>query len=44
VASKVCFLCEGSVYEEGPAEQIFGDPQRDRTRTFLRSIREAKRI
>jgi polar amino acid transport system ATP-binding protein len=44
VASKVCFLYGGSVYEEGSPEQIFGDPQRDRTRIFLRSIREAKRI
>jgi len=44
VSSKVCFLCGGSVYEEGSPEQIFGDPQRDRTRTFLRSIRDAKRI
>src|ERR1700691_903594 len=44
VSSKVCFLCGGTVYEEGPPEQIFGDPQRDRTRTFVRSIREAKRI
>jgi polar amino acid transport system ATP-binding protein len=44
VSSKICFLCDGTVYEEGPPEQIFGDPQRDRTRTFVRSIREAKRI
>src|SRR5579871_2867880 len=44
VSSKVCFLYGGSVYEEGAPEQIFGDPQRDRTRTFLRNIREAKRI
>lgn len=44
VSSKVCFLCDGSVCEEGPPEQIFGDPQQSRTRTFLRSIREAKRI
>jgi len=44
VASKVCFLCDGAVYEEGPPAQIFGDPQRERTRAFLRSIREAKRI
>jgi polar amino acid transport system ATP-binding protein len=44
VSSKVCFLCDGSVYEQGPPEQIFGDPARDRTRAFLRSIREAKRI
>jgi polar amino acid transport system ATP-binding protein len=44
VSSKVCFLWGGAVYEEGPPEQIFSDPQRDRTRTFLRSIREAKRL
>jgi len=44
VASKVCFLCDGAVHEEGPPEQIFGKPQRERTRAFLRSIREAKRI
>jgi polar amino acid transport system ATP-binding protein len=44
VASKICFLCDGAVYEEGPPEQIFRDPQRDRTRAFLRSIREAGRI
>jgi polar amino acid transport system ATP-binding protein len=44
VSSKVCFLWGGSLYEEGPPEQIFSDPQRDRTRTFLRSILEAKRI
>jgi polar amino acid transport system ATP-binding protein len=44
VSSKICFLCDGSVCEEGPPEQIFGDPRQSRTRTFLRSIREAKRI
>ncbi len=44
VSSKVCFLCDGAVHEEGPPEQVFGDPQRERTRAFLRSIREAKRI
>jgi len=44
VSSKVSFLCDGVVCEEGPPEQIFGEPQQDRTRSFLRSIREAKRI
>ncbi len=44
VSSKVCFLCDGVVCEEGPPEQIFAEPQQDRTRSFLRSIREAKRI
>jgi polar amino acid transport system ATP-binding protein len=44
VSTKVCFLCDGSVYEEGSPEQIFGEPARERTRLFLRSIRDAKRI
>lgn len=44
VASKVCFLQEGVVYEEGPPEQIFGDPQRERTRAFLKRIIEAGRL
>ena len=44
VSSKVCFLCDGAVHEEGPPEQIFAESARDRTRAFLRSIRDAKRI
>jgi polar amino acid transport system ATP-binding protein len=44
VSTKVCFLCDGAVYEEGPPEQIFGEPIRERTQTFLRSIRDARRI
>ena len=44
VSTKVCFLCDGTVYEEGSPEQIFGAPMRERTRAFLRSIRDAKRI
>jgi polar amino acid transport system ATP-binding protein len=44
VSSKVCFLSEGVVHEEGPPEQIFGEPQQERTRAFLRSIIEAGRM
>jgi len=44
VASKVCFLYEGVVHEEGPPAQIFGDPSQDRTKAFLRSIIEAGRL
>ena len=44
VSSKVCFLYEGVVHEEGPPEVIFGDPQRERTRAFLSSIIEAGRL
>ena len=44
VATKICFLCDGKVHEEGPPEQIFGDPLRDRTRNFLQRIIEAGRL
>ena len=44
VSSKVCFLHEGVIHEEGSPEQIFGDPQQDRTRAFLQRIVEAGRL
>lgn len=44
VASKVCFLHEGVVHEEGPPEQIFGAPKQDRTKAFLKRIIEAGRL
>lgn len=44
VADKVCFLQGGVVYEQGPPSQIFGDPQGERTRAFLKSIIDAGRL
>jgi polar amino acid transport system ATP-binding protein len=44
VASKVCFLYEGRVHEEGPPKQIFDAPQNERTRAFLQRIIEAGRL
>jgi len=44
VASKVCFLFEGQVHEQGPPAQIFGDPEKERTRAFLKRIIEAGRL
>ncbi len=44
VASKVCFLYDGRVHEEGPPAEIFGDPKQERTRAFLRRIIEAGRL
>lgn len=44
VASKVCFLHEGVVHEEGPPAHIFGDPSQERTRAFLKRIIEAGRL
>ena len=44
VATKVCFLFEGVVHEEGPPSQIFGAPKMERTRSFLKRIIEAGRL
>jgi polar amino acid transport system ATP-binding protein len=44
VSSKVAFLYEGVVHEEGPPERIFGDPTEERTRGFLKKIIEAGRM
>ena len=44
VASKVCFLLEGVVHEEGKPEDIFGNPREERTRSFLKRIIEAGRL
>ncbi len=44
VASKVCFLDGGVVHEEGPPDKIFGDPDGERTRAFMKRIIEAGRL
>ncbi len=44
VASKICFLCDGVVHEEGPPAEIFGEPKKERTRAFLQRIIEAGRL
>ncbi len=38
VSSKVCFLHEGQIHEEGPPEQIFDDPRQERTKAFLQRV------
>lgn len=38
VADRVCFLREGIVWEEGPPEAVFNDPQRPETREFLARV------
>jgi polar amino acid transport system ATP-binding protein len=44
VADEVCFLDEGRILEQGPPEQLFGDPQEERTRRFLQRIIESGRL
>jgi polar amino acid transport system ATP-binding protein len=35
VSNRVCFLDGGRVLEDGPPEQVFGDPVQERTKQFL---------
>ncbi|MGC4761186.1 amino acid ABC transporter ATP-binding protein [Micromonospora trifolii] len=44
VADEVCFLDAGRVVENGPPEQVLGEPTQPRTRQFLRRIIEAGRL
>ena len=44
VASKICFLYDGRVHEEGPPAEIFGSPREERTRSFLKRIIDAGRL
>jgi len=44
IADRVCFLDGGRVLEEGPPEQVLGDPREPRTRQFLSRILEAGRL
>jgi polar amino acid transport system ATP-binding protein len=43
VASKVCYLHEGRILEEGAPSQIFSAPQNERTAEFLKRTLEAGR-
>jgi polar amino acid transport system ATP-binding protein len=44
IASRVLFLDDGRVLEEGPPEQLFTAPREPRTREFLQRIIEAGRL
>ena len=38
VADKVVFMADGVVVEEGPADQVIGNPQHERTQAFLARV------
>jgi polar amino acid transport system ATP-binding protein len=44
IASRVCFLDEGVILEEGSPDQIFSDPREERTKQFLQRIIAAGRL
>lgn len=44
VADRVIFMADGIIVEDGTPEQLFGDPQNDRTKAFLSSILNTYRV
>ena len=39
ICNRVCYMDQGGVYEDGPPEQIFDNPQKERTRRFIRRLK-----
>ena len=39
VSNRVFYMDEGLIYEEGPPEQIFENPQKEKTRAFINRVR-----
>jgi polar amino acid transport system ATP-binding protein len=44
IASRVCFLDDGRILEEGPPARIFSEPREERTQRFLQRIIAAGRL
>jgi polar amino acid transport system ATP-binding protein len=40
-ADRVCFFYAGRIAEQGPPDQLFGNPANERTRQFLSAVLEA---
>ena len=40
VSSRVLFFADGVVYEDGTPDQLFDNPQRERTKQFIQQIHE----
>ena len=39
ICNRVFYMDQGGVYEDGPPEQIFDNPQKERTRQFVRHLK-----
>ena len=41
ISDRICFFFKGRIEEQGPAEQFFTNPERERTKQFLRAVKDA---
>ena len=39
ISNRIFYMEEGVIYEEGPPAQIFGNPQKQKTKAFIHRIR-----
>ncbi len=44
ISDRVCFLDGGNILEQGPPEQLFTEPQEERTRQFLQRVIDSGRL
>ena len=42
ICNRVFYLDQGGIYEDGPPEQIFDNPKRERTRAFIKKLKVLK--
>ncbi|MGN6584684.1 MAG: ectoine/hydroxyectoine ABC transporter ATP-binding protein EhuA [Rhizobiaceae bacterium] len=42
ISDRVCFFDKGKIREQGTPDEIFGNPRMDRTKQFLRAVREGE--
>jgi polar amino acid transport system ATP-binding protein len=41
ISDRVCFFFDGQIAEQGPPEQLFGNPRNERTKQFLHAVLDA---
>jgi polar amino acid transport system ATP-binding protein len=41
ISDRVCFFYDGNIEEQGPPNQIFSSPRKERTQQFLSAVLEA---
>ena len=39
ISNRVFYMDEGGIYEDGPPQQVFDNPKREKTRRFIRKLR-----
>jgi polar amino acid transport system ATP-binding protein len=42
ISDRICFFYAGKIEEQGTPDQVFGNPQKERTELFLSAVKEAR--